>query len=63
MKILGFKLKTFEVCFLLSGLAILASLPWINGSGFNLWLFAKFAYFIGIVFFITDVISKNKNGV
>ncbi len=63
IKILGFKLKISEVFFLLSGLMILASLPWISGSGFNLWLFAKVAYFTGIVFFITDVISKNKHGV
>jgi len=55
MKILGFKLKVFEICFLLSGLVMLASLPWINGFGFNLWLFAKIAYFTGIVFFISDV--------
>ncbi len=63
MKILGFKLKIFEVCFLLSGLAMFVSLPWISGLGFNLWLFAKIAYFTGIVFFVVDVISKNKHGV
>ncbi len=55
MKILGFRLKIYEVSFLLSGLAILISLPWIGGSGYNLWIFAKIAYFIGVVFFISDV--------
>ncbi len=63
MKILGFRFKISEVFFLLSGLALLISLPWISGSGFNLWIFAKVAYFTGIGFFIADVISKNKYGV
>ncbi len=62
MRILGFKLKIFEALFLLSGLAMLVSLPWISGFGFNLWIFAKVAYFTGIVFFIADVIFKNNHG-
>ncbi len=63
MKILGLKLKISELLFLFSGIAILASLPWIGGLGFNLWLLAKVSYFMGIVFFIIDLISKDKHGV
>ncbi len=63
MKILGFKLKVSEILFMLSGLAMLVSLPWISGSGFSLWLFAKIAYFTGVIFFIANIISKNKHGV
>lgn len=63
MKILGFKLKISEVFFLFSGIAMLVSLPWISGLGFNLWLLAKVAYFMGIIFFVANLISKNKHGV
>jgi len=62
MKIFGSTLQVFEILFLISGIAILVSLPfWTSGLGLNMWIFAKIAYLTGIVFFIADV-ARNKHG-
>lgn len=52
------KLKPYEILFLIAGLGILISLPWIETGGLNIWLIAKLAYALGIVFFIIDLFKK-----
>lgn len=53
MKIIKFKI--YEYFFLLSGLGVIVSLPWIENWSLPLWTAAKFSYFIGIYFFIKDL--------
>lgn len=51
-------MKVYEIFFLLSGLGILFSLSFIEGSGIWLWLLAKVFYFTGLLFFIFKIFNR-----
>ena len=55
-----YRIKTAEVFFLIAGLGILFSLPWLEGVGFNLWLAAQIAYGIGVILFVINTYRELK---
>ena len=46
------QLRISEILFLLVGVGMLLSLPWLDSWGLWVWVGAKFVYFIGVFLFI-----------
>jgi hypothetical protein len=46
------EIRPSEIFFLVAGIGILISLPWLDGGGFLIWTIAKLSYFTGVVFLI-----------
>ena len=46
------QLRISEILFLLVGIGILLSLPWLDSWGLWVWLGVKFMYFVGVSLFI-----------
>lgn len=47
-------MRTSEMLLLAAGISMLLAVPWIDQSGWWLWIFSKAAYFTGIGFFILN---------
>ena len=54
------KIKIQNLFFLLTGLTTLFSLPFMGWGGLTLWIIIKSSYFLGIIFFIIQVVKENK---
>lgn len=54
------KLKTHELFFLLAGLSTLIALPFMDRAGFLLWAIIKAFYFLGVIFFVTEITKDIK---
>lgn len=44
--------RVSEVLFVLAGIGVLFSLPWLSGDGLIIWFLAKAAYFLGVFFYV-----------
>lgn len=51
-------MRKSEVLFLCAGAGVLLSLSMLNGAGLYLWIAAKIAYGLGIVFYIREFVLK-----
>lgn len=54
-------LKPYETLFLLTGVTMLAALPWFENVGVSFWYFAKISYAVGAVLFIINTIKDVRN--
>jgi len=54
------KIKVHNLFFLLTGVATLLSLSYIEEGGFMLWILIKSFYFIGVTLFIIKVVADNR---
>ena len=54
------KIKAHNLFFLATGLTILLSLPFMAKSGLALWIIIKLFYFLGVLFFIAEVLRNSR---
>jgi hypothetical protein len=46
------QIQLSEVFFLIAGIGMLVSLPWLESGGFFAWILPKAAYVLGVIFLI-----------
>ena len=51
------KIKAHDLFFLLAGLTILLSLPFMAKGGLALWIIIKSFYFLGVILFIAAAVK------
>ena len=51
-------MRISELFFLLAGIGILISFPFLAGMGLYFWIAAKIAYLLGVIFYVREFVWK-----